>query len=261
VYFSMSGRDQDAGVLLMMRGSLNDAAAMALLQGARIAGGKPPKPGETPKLGPPDIDMRRVDATTVLFGEAARLDAAVGRLRGPAPATPSPLAARAKELSAGDDVWIGGSFPNISSVAMLSASIRGFAFGLSLRQDFRLQASVDMTTPELAQAVEGIAKKSIADAQRQNHIDAQPEIEIAGSTVRVRVAMTQDQFLKMVQEQVSAGGPTAGSLFGPSFGASSGNAAPQPTPVQAQPVAPRKPQTITIYGLDDGPREIPVTKP
>jgi len=265
IYFSTSGRDQDTGLLVMMRGSLNDAAATALLQGARIAGGKPSKPGETRKLGPPDIEMRRVDAATVLFGDAARLDAAVERLRGPASATPSPLAARAKELSAGNDVWIGGTFPNIPAVAMLSASIRGMAFGLSLREGFRLQASVDMTTPELAQAVEAIAKKSVADAQRQNNINVQPEIEVAGSTVRVKVAMTQDQFLKMVQEQIAASGPTAGSLFGPAFGASSGassgNGAPQPTSVQAQPVQPQKPPTVKIYGLDDGPKEVPLSKP
>jgi hypothetical protein len=98
-----------------------------------------------------------------------------------------------------------------------------------------------------------MAKKAVADAQRQNNIEAQPEIEISGSTVRVKVAMTQDQFLKMVQEQLAARGSAPGPSFRP--------AAPQPTPVRAQPVQPQSPPTVKIYGLDDGPKEVPLTKP
>lgn len=246
IYFSLSARRETADAIVLVKGSLSDVSAKAFLEGAKRRGTT--VPSEASKM-----DLRRVDADTVLYGDTALLDAAVRRLRLPASAKPSPLVARAKSLSEGNDFWIGGSLPNIPAAAMLSASIRGLAVGLSLQRDFRFQVSLDMTTPDMAAALAAEAKNSIEEVQQQNNFDAQREIEVVGSTLRIKMTVGGDKFLALVEDKLGQ--------VAPMFGSRSPSVANGTPPRQPQPIQPPKPQAIKIYGLDDGPKEIPLAHP
>ena len=88
VYFSITGRQDDAEALLMVKGTLDDAVARAFLQGA-VGGSN----GTQPKPQQPKMDMARVDATTILMGSPSQLTAALRRIQRPASAVPNPLVA------------------------------------------------------------------------------------------------------------------------------------------------------------------------
>lgn len=259
VYFSVSGRHEDADVLVLMKGNLSDAMAKAFIQGANMGGAASGngKAGDAKPAGTLKMDMRRVDVNTILYGDIALLDAALRRLSLPASATPNPLVARAKTLSDGNDFWIGGSLPDIPAIALLGGGIRSLAVGLSLQQDFRFQLSLDMATAETAQALAAQARKSMEDARRQNKIDARQEIEVAGTTLRVKVSMDGDKVLKLLADKMAEGLPTPGALVS----AHPSSTPPNRTQPARQEVQPQQPKTVRIYGLDDGPKEIPLSKP
>jgi multidrug efflux pump subunit AcrA (membrane-fusion protein) len=198
-----------------------------------------------------------VDANTILYGDVALLDAAMRRLTLPASATPSPLIARAKTLSAGNDFWIGGSLPNIPAVALFGAGIRSLAAGLSLQQDFRFQVSLDMATAELAQALAAEARQSIEEARQQNKIEAKQEIEVTGTTLHMKISMDMDRLSKLVADRLTDVAPMAGPVSGPGPSSTS----PNRTQPQLQEAQPQQPKSIKIYGLDDGPKEIPLSRP
>jgi hypothetical protein len=256
VYFSLSGHHDSADVLVLMKGNLSDELAKAFIQGANMRGATRGKTG-TPGGEFPKIDMRRIDANTILYGDVALLDAAMRRLSLPASTTPNPLMARAKALSAGNDFWIGGSLPNIPAVALVGASLRSLAVGLSLQQDFRFQVSLDMATAELAQTLAAEARKSIEEAQQQNKIDAKKEIEVTGTTLRMKISMDMDKLSKLVADKLADVAPMAGPVSGPGPSSTSPNRT-QPEPQEARP---QQPKSIKIYGLDDGPKEIPLSRP
>jgi hypothetical protein len=247
VYFSITGRKEDADGLMMVKGTLTDAAVRAFMQGGGIAGmgDAGPKPAQ------PKVDMARVDATTVLVGSPALLGAAVRRLQRPAPAA-SPLLARAKTLAAGNDFWIGGTLPDIPVVALIGGGIKGLALGLSLQHDLRLQVSLDMATAELAKQMAAQVRKSVDEASRnQPGLDTKLEAKVVGTTLNITSTVDGDQILKTLAEKLQDGVSGPGALFGGGPTKTATTAAP------SEPAAPPQPRTVKIFGLDDGTREVP----
>jgi hypothetical protein len=246
VYFSITGRQDDAEALLMVKGTLDDAVARAFLQGA-VGGSN----GTQPKPQQPKMDMARVDASTILIGSPALLGAAVRRMQLPASAVPNPLVARAKTLSNGYDFWIGGTLPDIPAVALIGGGIKGLALGLSLQNDLRLQVSVDMPTAETAQQMAAQVRKSMDEAGRnQTGLDMKVETKVEGTTLRVMASMDGVQVLQVLRERMKDGVPTPGAMFG--------GGPTKPVTTRAQPPAPQGPRSVKIFGLDDGPKEIPL---
>jgi hypothetical protein len=245
VFFSITGRQEDAEGLMMVKGTLDDAVARAFLQGA-VAGSN----GTQPKPQQPKMDMARVDASTILIGSPALLSAAVRRMQLPASAVPNQLLARAKTLAEGNDFWFGGTLPDVPAVALIGGGIKGLALGLSMQNDFRLQISLDMPTAELAQQMAAQVRKSM-DETRQSKTgpDMKVETKVEGTTLRIMASMDGAQVLQVLTERLKDGVPAPGALFG--------GGPTKPVTTRAQPAAPQGPRSVKIYGLDDGPKEIP----
>ena len=248
VYFSVTTRHANAGqqqepeTIMMIRGTLDDAVARAFLQGAGAAArSQPPQP---------NMEMSRVDANTILVASPALLSAAVRRIQRPSPAQPAPLLARARTLSEGNDFWIGGSLPDIPAVALIAGGIKGLALGLSLQNDLRLQLAVDMPTAETAQQMAAQVRKSMDETrQNKNSPDMKVETKVEGTTLRIAASMDGAQVLQVLTERLKDGLPAPGALLG------GGPTKSVSTP--SQPPAPQRPRSVKIYGLDDGPKEVP----
>src|SRR5579862_4818311 len=142
VYFSITARQDDAEAVMMIKGTLDDAAVRAFIQGAAAGSAQTKGPTKTPP--PPKADLLRVDATTILLGSPSLLTAAKRRMERPASAQLGSVQARAAKLAAGNDFWIGGTLPDIPALALIAIGIKGLAFGLSLQRDLHLQVSLDM---------------------------------------------------------------------------------------------------------------------
>jgi hypothetical protein len=249
VYFSITARKDNADSLMMIKGTLDDTTAKAFLQGATQGAAA----AQTAKTGPkpPQMDLARIDESTILIGTPSLLPAAVRRLQRPAPAQLNPLVARTASL-AGNDLWIVGTLPDIPEIASAAAMIggvRGLAFGLSARQDLRLLIALDLASAAVAEQMATQVRTSADDVRKtQKGPDVKIDTQVDGATLRVTLAMDGGEILKALNERLKDGLPTPGALFG-------GNPAPA---APKKPAAPQGPKTIRIYGLDDGPKEITV---
>ncbi|HXP84497.1 MAG TPA: hypothetical protein VN841_07250 [Bryobacteraceae bacterium] len=252
VYFSITARKEDGEGLMMIKGTLDDAAVRAFLQGA--ASGAGATPSSEPKPAQPKMDMARVDATTILMGSPSQLSAALRRIQRPASAVPNPLVARAKTLAAGNDFWIGGTLPDIPAIALIAGGIKGLALGISAQKDLRFKISLDMATAELAQQMAAQAQKSAGEAlHTQAGLDTKVEAKVVGTTLNITSSMDGDQILKVLAEKLQDGVPPGALLgVGPTK-ATPATTASQPAPAPV----PQGPRTVKILGLDDGPREVP----
>jgi len=250
VYFSITGRKDDTDALIMIKGTLDDAAARAMLQGA-VTSSATAAPATGTATAPLPIDFARVDADTILLGKPALLSPALRRMQRPASTQPNPLLARAAALAAGNDFWIAGSSAELSAVAPIVEGLKGLALGLSLQRDFRLRVSLDMATAEVAQRVAAQVQKSVPEIRNSlGDLDANVDTNVEGATLRVAASISGDWILKRVAEKTKGGLPKPGALFGAS--------AATPASAPSAPPKPPDPRTVKIYGLDDGPKEVPL---
>jgi hypothetical protein len=127
-------------------------------------------------------------------------------------------------------------------------SLRSLALGISAQNDLRVEIGLEMATPKMAEDLVSSARRS---QTQQPALGAALQTEVDGSTARFRFAMEGDQVIQAVQQAIankSAQSSLAGLLGG----------AP---PVFSEPAGPPKPKrdTIIIYGMEGGPREIKTT--
>jgi hypothetical protein len=233
VSFSLRQNGQDPDVLVLINGSMDEAAVAKALQSK--------------------LQVRRIDLNAVLLGNGPSLDAAVRRLSRPALPLQAPLFQQGKALAAAHDSWMAGSMPSVAQTAMLQAVVRGFSLGLDLRQDVRMELNVNFANAQLAQDIVQRVRASKADLPPGASLD----IHATGSAARFLFAMDGAHVQQAVADAM-AGGLNAqlGSLFGAPDFAQAG-AAPAATPKPAPIPAPAR-KSVVIYGLDDGPREVPL---
>jgi len=217
------GKGKNPDVLALVTGVLDDAAAGAFTQG---------------KTG-----VRRIDSNTLLVGEGQSLEDAVARLSKPAVALQARALDRSKAL-ANYDIWFAGTLPEFPMTVPVLDSLRSLALGISAQSDLRLEIALEMASPKMAEDLVSSARRSqVQDPARGVALQA----EVDGSTARFRFSMEGSQVIQAVQQAIDNKGvqsPLAGFLG--------------PAPIFSESATPPKPKrdTILIYGLDDGTREI-----
>jgi hypothetical protein len=234
------GKGKDPDVLALVTGVVDDAIAGALTQGKAQD----------------KVEVRRIDANTLLVGEGQSLEDAVARLSKPATGLQARALDRSKAL-ADHDLWIAGTLPELPgmTVPMLN-TLRGLALGMSLQSDLRIELALDMDAAKTAEDLVSLVRVS---QKQQPALGAALQSEVDGSTARFRMMLPGDQVMQAFKQGLDQGGgaksPLAG-LFGSSLGS---NSLPTFKSNAPEPAAQPKPKqgTIKIYGLDEGTREIP----
>jgi len=222
------GKGKDPDVLALVSGVLNDAAANALMQGKS------------------KTSVHRIDANTLLVGEGESLAGAVDRMSKPAVGLQARALTSSKDLSK-NDLWIAGALPALPMTLPLLDSLRGIALGISAQADLRMEIALETASPKIAEDMVSSARRSQA---QQPGLGAALQSEVDGSTARFRFMMEGNQVIQAVQQAIeNQAAPSAlTGLLG------------QPTPVfqsneTAKSGKPKR-DTVVIYGLEDGPREI-----
>ena len=134
----------------------------------------------------------------------------------------------------------------------MTDSVRGFSLGLGLQKDLRLELPVDTGNAKRAQEMADEARKSAKDVPPGASFDT----AVDGTKVRLRFAISGEQVNQAIAEAVNTtSGPNLAELFSKAGFAGSSST--------TTPVNPPKPvrKSAIIYGLDDGPKEVPLTKP
>ena len=232
------GKGKNPDVVALISGALDENAARAMSQGKTA--------------------VRRIDANTLLVGEGPSLEEAAARMRKPATGLQARALDRAKAL-ANYDLWIAGSLPEMPMTIPVLNSMRSIAFGLSAQSDLRMEVAIETTSPKMAEDLVSEARKSQA---KQPGLGAALQSEADGSTARFRFVMPGDQVAQAVQQAIENSGK-APSPFSALLGQSGIRPLAAQTPIVAEPPPPPRPQrdTIVIYGLEGGPREIKTDKP
>jgi hypothetical protein len=125
--------------------------------------------------------------------------------------------------------------------------LRGIALGISAQADLRIEIALETTSPKIAEDMVSSARRSQA---QQPGLGAALQTEVDGSTAHFRFVMEGNQVIQAIQQAIeNQSAPSAlTGLLG------------QSTPVfqTNEPVKSAKPKrdTIVIYGLEDGPREV-----
>jgi len=234
-------------VLMLARGNVDGALGSMLRSGA-------------------GMQSKRLDAATMLIGDASSLQFANLRMRGPVGRTSwNSLQQAATREALKYDVWIGVDPRHLASMASsfggsspipapLLAVIRGISLGVYLRDQLRMEASLDAPSPDVAERM--LAAYQQAEAKRPAPKGRQVWVTVEGAKLRyveiVELSRLKDLTVldastaQMLGPQIA---PLIQALTG--LGSVHGSAAaPSPKPAQQG-------GAIVIQGLDGGPREIP----
>ena len=180
--------------------------------------------------------LAQVNDTLLLIGYKETLEAAIDRSLLTTGRQMSPLLARGARLATRFDMWISATAlpdPLVSVFIPVELETADFDGGLTARNGLVLDAHYSMGTPEGA--------SQSADYFRQAIPDFHPLLR--GMNV------IEDGELVRLKLQVSAQ-ELADQLRSPE---------PSKASTAEAPPSPAKPRTVHIVGLDDGPREIPLT--
>jgi len=227
ISFSIADRSGEPAVLVLVEGSLDDATVQGLSQNK--------------------MEIRRLDLNRVLLGAGADLDHAVARLEAQQPLLRAGLLQQAQTMALANDLWIAGSLPKMKG-AQLPVPVDGLKLALNLQKDLLLDVSVNLGSAKAAQdVIRQLQQSKRSDLEK---LGASLNAGAAGSTVNVKFAMNGDSLTKTLGEAFAQGltPQLAGML------SMAGMAAPA---ASSQPAAPA-PKSAIIYGLDDGPKEVPL---
>ena len=222
------GKGKDPDFLALVTGQLDEASLTSMAKGrARV---------------------HRIDADTVLVGEGQSLEDAFLRMSKPATGLQARALDRSKAL-ANNDLWIAGTLPALPMTVPVLDSLRSLALGISAQSDLRIEVALETATPKMAEDLVSSARRT---QMEQPALGAALQSEVDGSTARFRFVMPGDQVIQAVQQAVANRGAQ------PSLPSFLGQSAVAPGAVASDPAAPAKPKrdTVIIYGLEGGPREI-----
>ena len=200
-----------------------------------------------------------LDESTLLFGDAASVKAAIDRRNG-ALKMPAPLLVRGAAMAANHDLWIIANVPPSAfqpsnmSLGSMAADISGLEFGMAMRDSFKLEISVATKTPEAAQRMAQLLTShlQLAAAGKLSNPQAaemMKKLQIAadGNRLGIRLEATREEMERNIQEMQKS------FQAGSAMGAAS----------EARPNTPPPPPagTIRVYGMQGGVQEIPAETP
>ena len=208
------------------------------------------------------------DSSTVLFGDAPSLFAALDRNRFAPPAPqPGSIIARAAEMESTYDFWISVQSPDLVSRDQLAglvpqnvwgAEMKGFEAGISLRSgmaaDFTMQldseAAAKKMVADFAGAVQTALREKGADPQMRE-LASKIHMAAEGPYAKVNLHLTQEDLRKTAEAYAAAY----------QRGVTAAQQSARPPAVSApRPVPPQR-GVIRIEGLDNGPVDIPYPPP
>lgn len=206
-----------------------------------------------PPSGAGNVSTAILDERTVLLGDTASLMGAIDR-RGQTTRNLNPILARAAARAANDDIWVIATVPpsalqptNMTIGAEILSSIRGVDFGLSLRDGFKLNMSLETKSVEdahqLAQKLSSQIQAAMLtkmDARQAADLGSKLQVSSAGNQLTMKLALSKEELEAQIRAAQAAG---------------------QSGLTQAEPVDDGRPKSIKIYGLEEGVREIPFPKP
>jgi hypothetical protein len=187
---------------------------------------------------------RRIDASTLLFGNGDSLDKAAARMMQATPVLRSAVLAGTETLG-GYDFWMSGKVPDLGKAlsalpkapAMPDLNFRNIAIGLSAHDSVEMELALEAATAAMAQSL----LKSAHDAEATQPAQFKGLLQsfADGNTAHFRLNIPKDVALEAFRTRMAP----------PALAA----AAPKPAPL-----VPAQRGTIRIEGLDGGPVEIPL---
>jgi len=208
---------------------------------------------------PKGYAIKRIAPDTVLIGSEGSLEAAVARMNTEAPAVPQ--YERARELARLNDIWISGSLESIAALdpeiaaAGGSSPIKNFSLGMTFLKDLRFQLELEATDAAGAARLLDSFKKSSMRGVRAT---------LDGNSVRCAITIDHNRLDRLGTLLTDKSGPFA--AFAQKFSAlQPGAVVIQGQETRQQPrEQPREqpsshPGKAVILGLDDGPREVPLS--
>lgn len=210
---------------------------------------------------------KRLDAITLLIGDAQSLEFANLRIRGAAGRTTwNPLQQAATREALKYDAWIGIDPRHLASMASafgggsnpapgMLANLRGFSLGVYLRDQIRAEAALDAPSAEMAERM--LAAYQQIQAKQPAGKDP------LGGHVWVATEGAKLRFIKIIEasrlNQVPGLDAATAQMIGPHIAPLIQALAGLGSSAQAQTAAPPKPaqRAIVIQGLEGGPKELP----
>ena len=191
------------------------------------------------------------DEHTILVGDEKSIRDAIDR-HGRKIGAPSPLLERAAALAAKNDMWLiaRDSISNLQpagvAVNPMAAEVEGVEAGISARDGFVLELSIDTKTEaaarQLAQLLSSQLETALAtklDREQSAILMRSFRISSEGNRMALNFSLSKDELEQRMREMQSS--PRAFT-------------SPSPAPAPKS----NTPRTVKIYGLDEGVREIPL---
>ncbi len=219
-------------------------------------------------------DLALVSPQLLLFGDDASVHAAIDHyLAGDASQASNPLYLRASELAATNDIWVvAHASPSDFSKdgleqAQFLKDVDTIEAGVSLQSGLGLELNLGTNSPqsatELASGLQMMLGMMLAaQSNEKGGPNLADRLQVATDDTLVRLALHLDdseveQTLgQMASSMMSSGegadGGVPGSAGDGSWSQSQSSRTSRPEPPSAHP------GTVMIYGLDGGPREIPL---
>lgn len=207
---------------------------------------------------PPTLRLAVLDANTLLLGDRKLVVAAIDRLASARAQIPARLVQRAGELAARHQIWLAleappEGFPAQSGApAQILSQLTGLDFGISFAAgvdlEARLAAASDPAARDMATAVQGLlAMAALNQGQSPETTELLRKLQVttAGTTVSLRVSLTEAELNRAMTAQAQAPRPAAAPV-----------AAPAAAPASTAAVAPAGPKKIRIFGLEEGTKEV-----
>jgi hypothetical protein len=191
------------------------------------------------------------DEHTILMGDEKSIRDAIDR-HGRKIEAPSPLLERAAALASKNDIWLiaRDSISNLQPAGVpvnpMAAEVEGVEAGLSARDGFVLELSIDTKTEaaarQLAELFTTQMQAAIAtklDREQSAILMHSFRISSEGNRMALNFSLTKEELEQRMREMQTA--PRAFT-----------------SPSQAPAPKSNTPRTVKIYGLDEGVREIPL---
>ena len=263
---------QEASVVVVMSGRFDLAQVRQVLG---VQGGVARRYGTVevlaPKanLGGSSFEMALVDAQTLLLAEPAELRAVLSGER-----QTSALAAfcqRGRELGVRNDIWVVATVPEGQladsgnpQMKMLS-EVKEVEAGASFRNGFGLLVNLTTGSEDSAKSLAGglqmlsaMALMQQADQPQMAELGKKLHVAAAGPVVQVTLALDAAEVERSLASLRHSFTPQKAAFAARPVYRGTG-VVPLPPPVEAE--KPPEKQVARIYGLDEGTKEIPVTKP
>jgi hypothetical protein len=205
------------------------------------------------------LSVAQMSDKLLLIGQKKTLEDAIDRDAAESDRHYSPLLARAARFQS-TDLWVVASHlpdPLASLFVPIESEAKGFEGGATVRDGLHLEATLDAGSENAAQVIGETLRNSISSLPAVAH-DLQVTVE--SQHVLLTLGVTQQNFTSGLRQPATtaqpAASPTPFSVPAP-IASPISLAAPAAVPMPE----PTGPQVIRIFGLDDGPREIPLPPP